>query len=227
MPADTKEGNEKRHALRYKPAIALRAACEWLDAGPTSIEGAITDFSISGIALQYSQAAEPPLIGTRGRVWLRLGQESHTFEVTLARVVRWAGGSWLAGLAFTRRRESRTRAGQVIEHLTAAYRAGAVERIDTDAGPVAKVVGTLNFHVVISLHRLMRSPEPPRTIDLEACTGVDQSGIRFLLAVRELGVTLRLDPDGRIGTLIDRQSAACQPIGPDACSSAEVLALQV
>jgi hypothetical protein len=226
MPTDTKEGNEQRHALRYKPAIAVRAACEWLDAGPTSIEGEITDFSIAGLALQYSQAAEPPLIGTTGRVWLRLGQESHTFDVTLARVVRWAGGSWLAGLAFTKRRDCRTRAGRVIEHLKAAYRAGGVETIDTDAGPVAKVIGTLNFHVVISLHRLLRSPEPPRSIDLEACTGVDQSGIRFLLTVRELGVTFRLDPDGRIGTLIDRQSEACQAIDPDTCSSAEVLALQ-
>ncbi|MCK7512061.1 MAG: hypothetical protein MZV70_53795 [Desulfobacterales bacterium] len=47
------------------------------------------------------------------------------------------------------------------------YRAGLVQAKETESGPVADVFGNLNFNVVVSLHRMLRAPQPPRLIDLE------------------------------------------------------------
>ena len=199
---------ERRHAPRYKPAVAVRAAYEWFDAAPVIIEGAITDFSVAGVALQYDEAGAPGDLAGSGRVCLRLGHKIEHFDVTLARLIRKSGGHWLAGLSFAKRKESRSRARGVIEHLKSAYRAGAVQARHSQDGPVASVLGNLNFNVVLSLHRLLRSALPPRLIDLGQCTGADHSGIEFLLLMSDQCVELKLDPNGRIAELIQRQRDA-------------------
>ncbi len=201
---------EKRRALRYKPAVAVRAAYEWFDAVPMSIDGAITDFSVAGVALQYADSCGQPDLADRGRLVLRLGYETEHFDVTLVRLMRNSGGHWLAGFSFAKSKESRSRAHGVIEHLKAAYRAGAVQAKETEVGQVATVVGNLNFNVVVSLHRMLRAPQPPRLIDLDQCTGADYSGIEFLMLARERGVNLKLDSSGRIAGLIQRQCAIRQ-----------------
>jgi hypothetical protein len=211
MPDATKE---KRHALRYKPAITVRAAYEWFDSTPVAVEGAITDFSVAGVALQYEGGRSE--LADSGRICLRLGSMTERFEVTLARLVPKTGGRWLAGLSFARRGECRNRARGLIEHLKSAYRAGAVQAKRTPGGPTACVLGNLNFNVVLSLHRLLRSDQPPRLIDLDRCTGADHAGIECLLQIAEQGIELKLDPRGRVAELIRRHGdAASAPEVPE------------
>lgn len=197
---------EKRHALRYKPAVPVRASYEWFDPSLVCREGAVTDFSVAGVALEYLDSCGPTELADSGRVCLRLGYAAEIFEVTLARVVRKSGGHMLAGLSFSKRRECRSHAHSVIEHLKVAYRAGAVKAKRTPVGTVAHVVGNLNFNVVMSLHRMLRGPEPPRLIDLDRCSGADLSGVEFLLSARVQGVDLKLDVGSRISGLIQRHS---------------------
>lgn len=195
---------EKRHALRYKPALVVRASYEWLEPVPMRIEGTITDFSMAGVALQHDEASGPRDLAPRGQLCLRFGYANERFEVTLARVIRKCGGHWLAGLSFAKRTACRRRARGLIEHLKSAYRAGAVQTQATPVGPVATVVGNLNFNVVVSLHHMLRACEPPRRIDLSRCTGADHAGIEFLLLARDQGIDVRFDAGGRIAPLMQR-----------------------
>lgn len=195
---------EKRRALRYKPAVPVRAWYEWNDPAPDCREGAVTDFSVAGVALEYADSCSPTGLAERGRIRLRLGYATETFEVTLVRVVRKSAGHFLAGLTFSKRRECHNRARAVIERLKSAYRAGAAQARQTPNGTVARVVGNLNFHVVMSLHRMMRGPDPPKLIELDHCSGADLSGIDFLLSARDQGVALKLDSLGRILDLMQR-----------------------
>lgn len=205
MPENVKE---KRHAPRYKPAVTVRAAYEWFDAMPKTVEGAITDFSVAGVALQYDDDEGQAALADSGSVCLRLGSATERFEVTLARLMRKTGGHWLAGLSFPKRGECRRRAHGLIEHLKSAYRAGAVQAKQAPVGQIACVMGNLNFNVVLSLHRLLRSADPPRLIDLDRCTGADHSGIEFLVLAAQRRIELKLDPASRIATLVQRQRDA-------------------
>ncbi|MCK7471747.1 MAG: hypothetical protein MZU95_13945 [Desulfomicrobium escambiense] len=160
------------------------------------------------MALNTMMRARRAILADSGRVCLGLGRKTEHFEVTLARLIRKSGGHWLAGLSFAKRKECRSRARGVIEHLKSAYRAEAVQAQHTQDGPVAGVLGNLNFNVVLSLHRLLRSSEPPRLIDLGQCSGADHSGIEFLLLMANQCIELKLDPNGRIAELIQRQRDA-------------------
>lgn len=195
---------EKRHALRYKPALVVRATYEWLEPAPMRIEGAITDFSVAGVALQHGEASEPSDLAAHGQLCLRLGYANERFDVTLARVIRKCGGHWLAGLSFAKRTACRRRARGLIEHLKTAYRAGAVQVQATPVGPVATVVGNLNFNVVVSLHHMLRASQPPQLIDLSRCTGADHAGIDCLLLARDQGISLKFDASDRIAALLQR-----------------------
>jgi len=201
---------EKRHALRYKPAVPVRASFEWFEPSLVCREGAVTDFSLAGVAIEYADSCGPTALAERGRICLRLGYATEIFEVTLVRVVRKSAGHMLAGLTFSKRRDCHRRARAVIEHLKSAFRAGAVQARQTQTGAIAHVVGNLNFNVVMSLHRMLRGPEPPRLIDLDRCSGADLSGVEFLLSARVQGVDLKLDVGSRIFGLIQRHSSIPQ-----------------
>lgn len=79
---------EKRHALRYKAAVVLRASYEWREPEPLRIEGAITNFSVVGVALQHGEAFGQGMLAACGELSLRLGYADERFDVTLARVPR-------------------------------------------------------------------------------------------------------------------------------------------